>query len=145
MSSPSKRRKIGWREYVAFPDWNVRRVRAKVDTGANTSSLDAFDVRETGDGTITFKVVEARRPRVRWSEASAAVVRRTVVRSSNGEREQRYVVRTSARIGGDVFPIEMTLVARPGLLCRMLLGRRALAGRFVVDCEHKYLATGLHK
>ncbi len=132
---------IGWREYVDLPDWGIKRVRAKVDTGANTSSIDAFDIVEVEEGVIVFRVVRARRPKHLTTTARALVVRHTIVRSSTGHPEHRYVVRTRARIGKQEIDLEVTLVPRPLLLCRMLLGRRALAGRFVVDCGHKYLLT----
>lgn len=117
-------------------------MRAKVDTGAKTSSVDAFDISEVADGEIEFRVVQSRRPRERTKLARAQVVRHTVIKNSMGQAEHRYVVRTLARVGEHEFALELTLVARPRLLCRMLIGRRALDGRFVVDCAHKYLATG---
>ncbi len=132
---------IGWREYVDFPEWGIRRVRAKVDTGAKTSSVDAFDISEVVDGYIEFHVVQSRHPRQRTKLARAKLVRHTVIKNSMGQAEHRYVVRTLARVGEYEFALELTLVARPRLLCRMLIGRSALDGRFLVDCAHKYVVT----
>ena len=136
---------IGWREYVGLPEWGVERVRAKIDTGANTSTIDAFDIEELPGGFIAFSVVKSRRPKIVRVRAKAKVVRHTVVRSSTGDGEQRYVVRTRANVGDHEFQVELTLEARPRLLCRMLLGRRALAGRFLVDCAHRYVVTSHRK
>ena len=74
-------------------------------------------------------------------QVRARLIRRTIVKSSTGEGEERCVVRTLARVGEHEFPVELTLDARPKLLCRMLLGRRALAGRFLVDCGRRYILT----
>jgi hypothetical protein len=133
---------IGWRERVDLPDWGLRRVKCKIDTGARTSAIDVAEIQELGDGTIRFKVVARVRPkrRVKWVQATP--VRLSTVKPSHGEAQQRYVCETTLRVGEHEHKIEISLVCRKGMLCRMLLGRTAMAGQFLVDPEKKYLMTG---
>ncbi len=124
--------RIGWRERVDLPDWGLRRVRAKIDTGARTSVIDVASLEHIGGDRVRFEVVYREHPRrlTRWIEADA--VRMSVVKNTGGEAQERIVCRTRVRMGPVERTIDISLVARPGMLCRMLIGRRALAG-FVVD------------
>ncbi len=124
---------VGWREIVALPDWRVRRIRAKIDTGARTSAIHVAQIEELEGDRIRFEVITRERParRARWVEAE--VSRRSVVKPSSGERQDRPVVRTTLRLGGREHEIELGLVCRAGMLCRMLVGRSALAGFYHVD------------
>ena len=140
---------IGWREWVALPELGVSAVKAKIDTGARSSSLHAWDVtivEGNGHGP--------RRPRVRFVlhprqrdltetvEAEADLVAVRAVRSSNGEVESRPVIRTPVVIGGRRFAIELTLTRRDEMGFRMLLGRRAVRRRFVIDPGRSFLCGG---
>jgi hypothetical protein len=136
-SAPSGPIVIGWREPVAFPQWRIRRLKTKVDTGARTSALHVSDVEPAGEGRVRFHaVVSVRRVDgrvlLRRVPLEADIARMTVVRSSTGRTQQRYVVRALARIGTFEREIEITLVCRRRMRCRLLLGRTALEG-FVVD------------
>ncbi len=126
-------RVIGWREYVALPDWGIKRLRAKADTGARTSAIDAYDIQELPDGMVRFVVVMSRKHPDRRREIIAPITRRTPVKSSLGQRHDRLFVTTTLKIGPVVKEIEVGLVSRHRMLCRMLIGRSALAGDFVVD------------
>ena len=142
MSDPSDRPLIGWREWVALPDLGIPRIKAKVDTGARTSSLQALDIElVTVDGVdrARFVVVPRQRrdlPRIR-AEADLVDVRR--VRSSNGIWQERPTIRTRFRLGGLEWTGEITLAARDSMRFRMLLGRSSLATRFLVDPAASYL------
>lgn len=129
---------VGWRERVDLPDWGLRRVRAKVDTGARTSAIDVASIEELPDGRIRFEVVSRVRPtrRTRWLEATP--VRRSVVKPSHGDSQERHVCLTRIRVGPIEREVEVSLVCRRGMLCRMLLGRSAIAGAAVVDPGLKY-------
>lgn len=127
---------IGWREWVALPDLGVRRVKAKVDTGALTSALHAFDIRRFRRGKkrmVRFKIHPYQRDTKRTVEAEAPLADRRMVRSSSGHETLRAVIVTEVEVLGQRWPIELTLVARGDMGFRMLLGRQALRGRFVVD------------
>lgn len=132
---------IGWREFVALPDWGIDRVRVKTDTGARTSAIHVADYQELEDGTARFDVVISERPKRRTIHVRAPLVREAVVKPSSGKRQHRPVVKTTLRLGGVQKQIEITLVCRKGMLCRMLLGRTALEDDFVVDASKKYLVS----
>lgn len=127
---------IGWREWVALPDLGVRSIKAKVDTGARTSSLHAFDLQEIERDGATY-VRFAIHPEQRRSEPEIAaelpLLARRPVRDSGGRVESRHVVETTIELGGQSWPIELTLTRRDAMGFRMLLGRQAVRGRFVVD------------
>lgn len=131
----------GWRERVDLPEWGLKRVRAKLDTGARTSAIDVATIEHLPNGNIRFEVVGRHEPvrKTKWVEATP--VRTSVVKPSSGETQERIVCRTLARIGPVEREIEISLVCRRGMLCRMLLGRTALAGAVLVDSESKYLLT----
>jgi hypothetical protein len=134
---------IGRREFITFPDWPLRRVRAKIDTGAYTSALDVagYEVREQdGLGQVaTVRLVPSRKHPERVIEFQAPVVRMTVVRNSGGSPEQRPVIETTVRLGPVTKRIQIALTRRPSMRFRMLLGRQAIAGDFVVDVARRYL------
>ena len=119
---------IGWREFVALPDWGIDRVRVKTDTGARTSAIHVTDYEELEDGTARFDVVISERPKRRTVHVRAPLVREAVVKPSSGKRQHRPVVKTTLRLGGIEKQIEITLVCRKGMLCRMLLGRTSASG-----------------
>ena len=132
---------IGWRERVDLPEWGVRRIRAKIDTGARTSAIDVAQIEYLADDRVRFEVVVRTRPErvTTWIEADTA--RQSVVKPSSGERQRRVVCRTMMGIAGIKHEIELSLVCRKGMLCRMLIGRTALAGVFSVDPSRKYVLT----
>jgi hypothetical protein len=136
---------IGWRERVDLPEWGVRRIRAKIDTGARTSAIDVAQIEPLAEDRVRFEVVVRDRPErvTKWIEADTA--RQSVVKPSSGERQQRVVCRTTMGIAGIEHEIELSLVCRKGMLCRMLIGRTALAGVFSVDPSRKYVLTAAKK
>lgn len=132
MPKNSKLTTIGWRERVDLPDWGLHGVRAKVDTGARTSAIDVANIEHISDDRVRFEVVSRLKPRkTDWIEAS--LVRTSKVRPSSGSTQERAVCITRIRIGSFEYDVELSLVCRKGMLCRMLIGRTALKKRFVVD------------
>lgn len=134
---------VGWREWVTLPGAGVPWIKAKIDTGARTSSLHAFDVEEfrRDDGTeaVRFGV----RP---WqdSEEDAVVVEfpvhdRRTVRSSSGHSEERIVVLMDVTLHGRTKTVEMTLSNRDEMGFRMLIGREALRDGFLVAAGESFL------
>lgn len=138
---PPKPIPVGWREYIALPDWGIDRVRVKVDTGARTSAIHVAEYEEIDEGYARFEVVVSERPKMRTVLVEAPLVREAVVKPSSGKRQRRPVVKTTMRLGGVEKEIEITLVSRKGMLCRMLLGRTALGRDFIVDASRLYLAS----
>jgi hypothetical protein len=136
---------IGWTEYVDLPEWGVRRLLAKVDTGARSSALHVENIRELPRGVVRFDVVLHREHRDRRVHVRTHVSRRARVRSSNGEIHQRLFVRTTLHLAGIEKTIEVGLVDRAKMIHRMLLGRAALAGPFLVDVDHRMLQSRRRK
>jgi len=126
---------IGWREWLALPNLGIARIKAKVDTGARTSCLHAHHLeRFTEQGTPWVRIWVHPLQKTRQSICCAApIVDERVVTDSGGHQERRLVIQTPVSIGGESWPIEMTLTNRDTMKFRMLLGRTAIAGRCAVD------------
>ncbi len=131
--------RIGWKEVIDLPDWGIRGLLAKADTGARGSALDVGSVCRDGPGRVRFDVVLQRKDRSDVHPVLADIVETRRVRSSNGQVEERFVVRTRVRIGRIDREVDFSLVGRHRMICRALLGRRALEGCFLVDSGAKYL------
>ncbi|GAB5561603.1 MAG: ATP-dependent zinc protease [Synoicihabitans sp.] len=139
MPSASPKIIVGWRESIALPDWKIPKLRAKIDTGAKTSAIDVDQIELLPGRKIRFDVVLSNQHRRRRKWITAKIERTTTIKSSNGEREERYVVSTTLKMGGFSHPAEFTLVRRENMLCRMLIGRAALSPHYVVDPSRTYL------
>lgn len=132
---------IGWREWVALPALGIQAVKAKVDTGARSSSLHAFDVREFREGGKTwvrFRVHPLQRNARAFVEATAELFEYRKVKSSGGHETHRPVILTPVEILGQRWEIEVTLASRDTMGFRMLLGRQALKRRFLVDSGRSF-------
>jgi hypothetical protein len=143
-------RTVGWKEYLDLPELGIFRLKAKVDTGARTSTLhvDSLEVLEVlPDGTELVEIVvspDRRRPDV-WVRTRARVIRRMRVVDSGGHPEVRPVIETELALGPVRKRILLTLTNRSGMLFRMILGRKALEGDFRVDVAGKYLFRRSHR
>ncbi|MEO1139809.1 MAG: 30S ribosomal protein S6--L-glutamate ligase [Pseudomonadota bacterium] len=137
---------FGWEEWVALPDLGVPALRAKVDTGARTSALHAFDIEVFGSST---------KPKVRFTvhpipgrddlviPCSAPIVDRREVVSSNGEKESRFVIESNMEVAGQNWPIEITLTDRSSMTSRMLLGRQALKDHISIAATDRFMQPEL--
>jgi hypothetical protein len=136
---------IGWREWVVLPDFSPTPIKAKVDTGAVTSAIHAFDLDIVAVGRQTiarFGIAPEQGSHAEIVPVEAPVIGFKKVRSSNGQVELRPVVATEARIGQESFEIRLTLASRDSMGFRMLLGRRAIRTRFWVDPGRSFLQPG---
>jgi hypothetical protein len=135
---------VGWKEYLALPELGIDRLKAKVDTGARTSTLHVASLRvvaEHADGTAELELTlpfDRRHPE-RSAIARARMLRRVTVRDSGGHREVRPLIATDLVLGPVRKRIFLTLTDRSGMLFRMILGRKALEGDFLVDVSRSYL------
>jgi hypothetical protein len=132
---------IGWREWVGLPDLGITTVKAKVDTGARSSSLHAYDLEEfecDGQRLVRFKVHPIQRKTDQVVEAVAEVLEYRSVRSSSGKAALRPVIITNVALLGEMWSVELTLANRDEMGFRMLLGREAFRGRFLVDAGKSY-------
>jgi hypothetical protein len=133
---------IGWREWVGLPQVGVVAIKAKVDTGARTSAMHAFDIeffRKQGAPWARFVIHPLQRDTRTTVRATAPLVDERWVRSSSGQNELRPVIGTDVRIGDDVWPIEITLTNRDSMGFRMLLGRHAVRGRYLINPARSFL------
>jgi len=135
---------IGWTEFIDLPDWGVRNLRAKVDTGARTSALHVENIEELPRGYVRFDVVLHREKRDRRIQVRAKVTRRGRVRSSTGHQTERIFVKTTLVIGPITKRIEVSLVDREKMIHRMLLGREALKGPIVIDVDRRMVLKKKH-
>lgn len=141
MSVDAGVRVIGWRERVDLPEWGVRRLLAKADTGARSSAVHAESIRHLSAGRVGFWVVYSRAHPEHRTWVEAQIERTTQVRSSNGQMHERVFVRTMLRVGPIEREVEVGLVSRELMECRMLIGRRALEPGVLVDPSRSYLLT----
>jgi len=139
---PTEKLTLGWREWVGLPDLGLGTVKAKVDTGARTSTLHAFELRtfsEQGKPRVEFKIHPKQKDSDTVVTCVADVVDERYVTDSGGHREQRLIIMTPVTIGPWSWPIEMTLTARDNMMFRMLLGRTAIKGIATVDPARSYI------
>jgi hypothetical protein len=138
---PGRTATVGWREWVALPEFGVAHVKAKIDTGARTSSLHAFDLEEfarEGDDWVRFSVHPWQRSKADAVLVECPVHDRRLIRSSSGHSQERVVVRAAITLLGRAVTTELTLARRDAMGFRMLVGREALRQGFVVDAARSY-------
>ena len=133
---------IGWREWISLPDLRIDRIKAKIDTGARTSALHAFDIEpfaKNGTDWVRFRVHPQQRDTIETIAAEAQLLDRRQVRNSGGDAELRYVISTTVELPTQRWTVELTLTNRDAMGFRMLLGREAVRGRFWVDPGQSFL------
>ena len=140
-----EKRVVGWKENAALPDLSVKNVIAKIDTGANLASIDASDIKIiTRDKIkyVKFKVMK-RNNTVRKTSAPLEGYKR--IKSSNGDVEKRPYIKTTLLMDGISKKIELTLTDRGPMDYTMLIGRKALGKRWVVNPSISFLTKSKEK
>ncbi len=133
---------VGWREWVGLPELLVAPLKAKIDTGARTSALHAFNIGTVNKGGkvyVHFGLQPLQRRVDMTVDCAWPVLDQREVTDSGGHRERRYTIQTDLVLAGHRFPIEITLTNREQMGFRMLVGRSALRGRFLVDPGASFL------
>ena len=145
---PAKARRakplIGWREWAVLPDVGISRIKVKIDTGAKTSSLHAYDVvvfKRHGREFVKFKVHPLQRNTRRIVECESRLIEWRQVTDSGGKRTLRPVIETRIMLGAREVLAEVTLIARDEMGFRMLIGRQAIKGHWLVDPARSYIAA----
>ena len=133
---------IGLREWINLPELGIIGLRAKIDTGASTSSLHASDIQpfeRDGQPWVRFTAYLGTQVQ-RRHRCEAPLVSLKTIKSSNGHSQSRYVISTRLTLGRHSWPIELTLACRKTMRYRMLLGCKALVdGRLLVDPARSYV------
>lgn len=135
---------IGWREWLALPDFGIDSIKAKIDTGARTSSLHAYDIKyylRAGKRWVKFKVHPSQKDTTEEISCRAPVIDIRKVKSSTGTATVRPVISTIFSLNDYIWEAEVTLIDRSEMGFRMLLGRKALKGRFLVHPGRSFLIT----
>jgi hypothetical protein len=133
---------IGWREWPSLPELGILAIKGKIDTGAKTSSLHAFDIKleKKGEKTyVCFKVHPIQNNSSIVINCKAPLVDKRLVSDSGGHKEERFVIRTTLILAGVKKKIELTLTNRASMKYRMLIGRAALK-HFYIDPTQSYLS-----
>jgi hypothetical protein len=140
-NSESRKFVVGWREWAALPELRIQKIKVKVDTGARTSALHAFNIRpfkKKHYDWVKFDVHPLQRNDRIIRSCACSVRDYRWVTDSGGGREKRFVIETQIRLGEEVWPIEITLTDRDQMTFRMLLGRTAMLHRLMVDPAKSY-------
>lgn len=134
---------IGSEEWCVFNNLRIPAIKARVDSGAKTSSIQATNIKITNKGAqewVSFEVNPLQDNRSIAINCEARLIDRRMVKSSSGISEERLVVKTPLTLGEDTFDIELTLANRDTMEFRMLLGREALTDRYIVNPAINYQA-----
>ena len=129
-------RTADWREWLSLPDLGIAQIKAKLDTGARTSALHAFDqevFRRNSADWIKFAARPLQQDDISLVQCEAPIVDQRMVTNSGGGPEQRFFIETAISLGGEQWPIEIGLTNRDEMGYRMLLGRAAMKGRLMID------------
>jgi hypothetical protein len=132
----------GWREWVSLPEAGVPWIKAKLDTGARSSALHAFDIKEfehEGHTWVRFSIHPWQRSVKDAVDVECRILDKRKVRSSSGHATERYVVAMDIELCGRLVTAEVTLSRRDAMGFRMLIGRQALRHRFLVDPARSYI------
>lgn len=132
----------GWREWVQLPGIDVEWIKVKLDTGARTSAIHAFDLHElTRDGQpwVRFSIHPWQRSPADSVDVELPIHDRRHVRSSTGHVQERYVVLMDITLVGRTVTAEVTLTSRDQMGFRMLIGREALRQGYLIDSRRSYL------
>ena len=135
---------IGWREMLALPELNVEHVKAKIDTGARSSALHAFDCQEFKQNDrvmIRFAVHPLQHNNQQTVLAEAELLEYRKVRNSGGQAQIRPVILTTIKLREHQWQVELTLTNRDVMGFRMLLGRQAVRNRFLVNPGKSFLQS----
>lgn len=136
------RQLIGWREWVGLPELGVAAIKAKIDTGARTSAVHAWNIvtHEAPDGLwVSFDLHPAQRNNAVIISCNTPVHDVRQIRSSNGQVESRVIIRTRLQLGDTAWPIDISLANRDAMGFRLLLGRAALRKHVRIDPGRSFL------
>lgn len=138
----TEKQALGWREWLALPDFGIDYIKAKIDTGARTSALHAFYLEpftRDDESWVRFGIHPRQGSLKEVVHCEARVIDQRTVTDSGGHKETRFVILTTVKLGEQEVAVEMTLTDRENMRFRMLLGRTAMRGQFLVDPARSYV------
>jgi hypothetical protein len=133
---------LGWREWVALPEFGIAQIKTKIDTGARSSALHAETLdpyTKGGENWLMFTVQPKQKQSDLVIECHALIKDRRMVSDSGGHKQRRYVIETQLLFGHHLIQAEITLTNRDSMRFRMLLGRTAMNKHFFIDPNASYL------
>ncbi|MCH8523894.1 MAG: RimK/LysX family protein [Balneolales bacterium] len=133
---------IGRREFVGIPDFNIEAIEAKIDTGAYTSALHCSYIKVINEGNkqaVVFKILDEEHPQYNDTEFSSQIHKIKRVKSSNGITQERFIIRATLNINGVELITEFSLTDRSNMRYPVLIGRKTLKGRFLVDVSKLHI------
>jgi hypothetical protein len=139
---PTQRPMLGWREWLALPEFGIAQIKAKIDTGARSSALHALTIepyQKGGENWLMFTVQPKQKQSDLLIECHAPIKDRRLVSDSGGHKQRRYVIETQLLFGQQLIQAEITLTNRDSMRFRMLLGRTAMNRHFLIDPNASYL------
>jgi hypothetical protein len=144
----SNKIKIGWREWISLPKLGIPSIKAKIDTGARTSSLHAFRIEPISDNGIhkvKFWIHPIQHNKEHEISSVAEIIDKRSVKNSGGLEDERYVIKTPILLGDMSWDIEITLANRDNMKFRILLGRTSLRGKVIIDPNKSFLSGYQYK
>jgi hypothetical protein len=126
---------IGWKEYVSFPSWGLKNIRAKMDTGAHGSALDVTMLQKLPNNKVRFKIALAPNHQRSSKEITCKIAQEKKVKSSNGKVQLRITVKTKLLIESKLQTITISLVNRKTMRRRVLIGRKHLSHFLINPCK----------
>ncbi|PIR31744.1 MAG: ATP-dependent zinc protease [Alphaproteobacteria bacterium CG11_big_fil_rev_8_21_14_0_20_44_7] len=139
---------VGWEEWFSLPELGLPAIKAKIDSGAKTSSIHATQIKvseEDGRQYVSFNVCPLQKTVKHKLRCKALLVDRRYVSDSGGHKEKRYVIKTPIVVNGKSYDIEITLADRKTMAFRMLLGRKAMRAAHIIVDPAKSCCLGKHK
>lgn len=133
---------VGARETIDLPELGLFGIVTRIDTGAKTTALHVDHICENKDtGILNFEFHPVSHNVKKTIKCSAKIVEKKSIKSSNGDIERRFIIKTTAVMGELEWTIRLSLTDRSSMNHLMLLGRQAMKGYIIVDPEFNYIAT----
>lgn len=132
----SEKRIIGRKEFASFPEFELKQIDVKIDTGAYTSSIHCYHIEEKNlndKKVLFFKLLDPKHKQYNNQIFSTENYRQKIIRSSTGHASKRYIIKTQIELFDQLYPIELSLSERKSMKYPVLIGRKLLNGKFIVD------------
>lgn len=136
---------IGRKEFISIVDLNLHNIKAKIDTGADSNSLHCDEISVDDDNFVYFKILDEKNKFITQETIKMPLYKMKKIRSSNGEVQYRPSIKAVVDFGGKRYKTVISLGNRSDMKYQMLIGKKFLSGRFLVDVEQEYIADSSMK